>query len=220
MISAMRARWRGTNLSFRIRYSAADRSIRHLRSCRLLLCQAFFRLDELDPLDPFHHLVAKLILNSQPQRCSIDLRKPLAVHLRGQQTLRLQHILHALRVVIGAAIERFAKRKERDDLGFRFRPHQLDERLHRNAAPFRDAAPSLDAMMHRDVFGLAQLLQIGKRKLDRIFDKAAHLKPEILESQFPPDASSRRGPAFFRWARSTARFPLRHTSAADQGGST
>jgi serine/threonine protein kinase len=29
-----------------------------------------FRLDELDTLDPFDHLVAKLILHSQPQRCS------------------------------------------------------------------------------------------------------------------------------------------------------
>ena len=143
-----------------------------------------FRLDELDTLDPFDHLVAKLVLDSQPQGRSIYLRKPLPVHLRGQQTLRFQQILQALRVVIGAAVESFAKGEKGDDFRFRFWPHQFDERLHGNAAPLRDAAPSLDAMMHGDVFGLAQLLQIGKRKLDRPFDEASHLEPEILEAGF------------------------------------
>ena len=38
--------------------------------------------------------------------------------------------------------------------------------------------------MHGDVFGLAQLLDVGKRKLDRIFDQSSHLEPEIAEAGF------------------------------------
>jgi hypothetical protein len=41
-----------------------------------------------------------------------------------------------------------------DDSRFRCWPHQFDERFHGAAAPLRDAGPSLDAMMHSDVFGL------------------------------------------------------------------
>ena len=38
--------------------------------------------------------------------------------------------------------------------------------------------------MHGDVFDLTQPLQIGERKLNRIFDEASHLEPEILEADF------------------------------------
>jgi hypothetical protein len=39
-------------------------------------------------------------------------------------------------------------------------------------------------MMHGDVFGLTQLLQVSKRKLDGLFDKASHLEAEMLEPRF------------------------------------
>ena len=39
-------------------------------------------------------------------------------------------------------------------------------------------------MMHSDVFGLAQLLQIGKRKLDRPFHKPSYLESELPKSGF------------------------------------
>jgi len=38
--------------------------------------------------------------------------------------------------------------------------------------------------MHGDVLGLPQSLQIGERKLNRLFDKASHLETEILELGF------------------------------------
>ena len=38
------------------------------------------------------------------------------------------------------------------------------QHLHGNAAPFGNASPALNAVMHGDVLDLAQLLDIGKRK--------------------------------------------------------
>src|SRR5690242_21651010 len=105
-------------------------------------------------LDPFDHLVAKLVLYSQPKGRSVYLRKPLSIHPRGQQALRLPQIFQALRIVIGATVESFAKGEKGDDSGFGFWLHQFDERFHGNAAPLRDTGPSLDAMMHGDVLGL------------------------------------------------------------------
>jgi hypothetical protein len=46
--------------------------------------------------------------------------------------------------------------------------YQFDNGLHRNTAPFGDAAPALNAMMHCDVFDLAQLFDLRKGKLNGI----------------------------------------------------
>ena len=77
------------------------------------------------------------------------------------------------------------------------------------AAPFGNAGPALDAVMHGDVLGLAQALDIRKRKLDRVVDEATHLQPVILESVPRPTASNRRARASCHWARSAARYPPR-----------
>ena len=45
------------------------------------LAQVLLRLDKFNALDPLDHLVAKLILNAQPQRSAINLGKRLPVHL-------------------------------------------------------------------------------------------------------------------------------------------
>ena len=99
----------------------------------------------------------------------------MSVHARRKQTLRLQYILDALRIVIGAAVKGFAKGEEGDCGGFRPGMHKLNQRLHGDATPLRDAAPSLDAMVHRDVIGFAQLLQIGKREFNRSLNKSSYL---------------------------------------------
>ena len=60
-------------------------------------------------------------------------------------------MLEPLRTVIRRATESFLEGEESHNLRFRFCEHEFDQRLHRNAAPLRYAARTLDAVMHRDV---------------------------------------------------------------------
>src|SRR6185437_392640 len=145
----------------------------------------FFGFDEFDALDPFDHLIAKLIFDAQPQRRAVNLPKALSIHPRSQQALRLQHVFEALGIVIMAAVESFAEGEKGDHFRFRFWPDEINQLLHRNAAPFGDAAPSLDAMMHCDVFDRAEPFNIGERKLDRVLDQTSYFEPEILKTVFP-----------------------------------
>src|SRR5437868_15423556 len=70
----------------------------------LSFAQLLFRLHKLNALDPLDHLVAKLILDAQPQRSAIYFRERATVHARSEQTFALQNILKALRIVkIGRA---------------------------------------------------------------------------------------------------------------------
>jgi hypothetical protein len=62
----------------------------------------FLGLNELDPLDPFDHLVAKLVLDPEPQRSPIYLGERLSIHLGSEQAFCLEHVCEALRVIIGA----------------------------------------------------------------------------------------------------------------------
>jgi hypothetical protein len=105
--------------------------------------------------------------------------------VRGEQALRLQHVLQALGIVIGAAIERFTKGEEGDNLGFRFWAHKFDQRFHRNAAPLRDAAPALDAVMHGDVLDLSELSMSARESSTGFSTRPPTL---ILKSRNPRSA--------------------------------
>ncbi len=48
-----------------------------------------FGFNELDALDPLHHLVAKLVLDPQTERRPIHRRERLAIHRESQQALGL-----------------------------------------------------------------------------------------------------------------------------------
>jgi len=50
----------------------------------------------------FDHLVAELVLCPQPQGRTIHDRQRLAIHLVGEQTLRLERVLEVLRVIRSA----------------------------------------------------------------------------------------------------------------------
>ena len=63
------------------------------------------RADKFNAFDPLDHLVAKLILYAQPQWSTVNVRKWLPVHVRGEKALGLDEIVDGLRFVIRAAVE-------------------------------------------------------------------------------------------------------------------
>ena len=98
--------------------------------------------------------------------------------------MRLEHVLKALRVVVGSAVERFAKGEEGHGARLRQGANEFDQFLHGDAAPLGDAAPTLDAMVHGDLIRFAQIAQVGKRKFNRILDESTNLELEIAEAAF------------------------------------
>src|SRR5207249_4469357 len=126
----------------------------------LPLPNLFLRFDELDPFDLLDHLVAKLVLDAQAKRRPVNARPRLAVHLTRENACRLQHVLQPLGVVIRTAVQRLAKGEEGDDLRRWKGSNEPNQVRHRDAAPLRDARPSLDAVMHRDLFDESKPPQI------------------------------------------------------------
>ena len=144
-------------------------------------------LDELDRLDPLDHLEAELILDTQPQRGSVQMIERLVVHLVRQQCLRVQSVLDREAVVILAArdarAERdaLAKRVEDDRLRIGSRPDQFHQFRQRQSAPRGNARPALDAVVQRDLGLLAQRPEVVQRQFDRVLHQAVYLEPVVLE---------------------------------------
>src|SRR6185437_245917 len=70
--------------------------------------------NELYSFNPFDHLIAKLVLNPQPERSAVLFREWRSVHLRSKQAFRFKDILQTLRVVILATIQASTKGEESD----------------------------------------------------------------------------------------------------------
>src|SRR5262249_17937548 len=66
--------------------------------------------DELDRLDPLDHLVAELVLDPQAQGSPVDPVERPAVHLVGDDALRVKHVGHAMAIVVFTAVKALAER--------------------------------------------------------------------------------------------------------------
>ena len=84
-------------------------------------------------------------------------------------------------VVVEALVGAVAERIEDDPLRLRLRLDQIDDRLHRDAAPLRDAGPALDAEVLRDLLVVGQRAQLREVELDGILDEAVDPQPVVGE---------------------------------------
>src|SRR5437764_538113 len=97
--------------------------------------------DELDRLDPFDHLEAELILDTQSQWRSVQMIERLVVHLVRQQCLRVQCVLDREVVVISNALDALVERDalaegvEDDRFCIGSRPDQSNQLRQRQPAP-------------------------------------------------------------------------------------
>ena len=138
-------------------------------------------LDELDAFDPFDHLVAKLILDAQPQRRPVDLRSAGSSFIsKARMHSGLSTFSMQLRIVISPPYSEPPNEKNATTrAAVRGWTHEFDQLSHGDAAPLRDARPALDAVVHRDVLDFSEPMQIAERKLDLVFDQTADLQPVI-----------------------------------------
>ncbi len=91
-----------------------------------------------------------------------------------------------MRVIVGiASLASLGERVEHHPLCFRRGSYQVDEIAKRQAAPFGDARPPLDAVMQRDLRLLRQLRDLCERELDRILDQAIDLQSVAAEVIVP-----------------------------------
>src|SRR5215469_1979542 len=95
-------------------------------------------LDELDGLDPFDHLEAQLELVAQPQRSAVQLVERLAVHLVGEDGQVVAHVLDLVSVVVQSALWALGEGVKHGKTSLRQWMHQLDDLVHRHAAPLGD----------------------------------------------------------------------------------
>ena len=103
--------------------------------------------------DVFWIFIAELGGHAQLHRIAVFWRQHLAVVTEGQQRLRMQRGGHVdAGVVIVGAFETDIFRRE---IG----ADALEKSSERDAAPFADRAPSLNADMAGDLVGLRQLIQ-------------------------------------------------------------
>src|SRR6202162_4130899 len=118
----------------------------------LALANGFVVLDELDCADVLHHGESKLSFNAKPERCSVQNRQRMAIHLVGKNRLWIFRPLPANRAVevprslgvwlrCGFIVERI----ENDVAGGGKRMAKSDDVMQRYTAPLRNARPALDA---------------------------------------------------------------------------
>src|ERR1035437_2517744 len=146
------------------------------------LAQSLFGFDEFNALYPLHHFIPKLVFNAQSQRSPIHFRQRSLVHLIGEQTSRLERRFYSLRVIVLPTVQRVAVGIESHDFCFGSGFNDLDQSLERKSAPLRDSRPALDAMMHGEVFFLAECTKLLKRQFQRILHQTSNLQFEIPEA--------------------------------------
>src|SRR5207237_447338 len=118
--------------------------------------KSLLRFDEFNAFYPLHHFIAKLVFNAQSKWSAIDFRQRRLVHLISEHTPRVERRLNGLRVVVFSTVQRLAVGIKCHDSCFWPRFDNLDQPLERKPAPLRDSRPPLDAMVHGDVFFLAE----------------------------------------------------------------
>src|ERR1700732_1948792 len=116
-------------------------------------------LHQLDPHDVFRHLVAKLPLEAQPQRRAVGNGQWLAIHVIGEDCLRMHSVdqvdalivADALGIDAELAVVQGVRAMEYDKAGLGPDAGARQDLRKRHAGPFADAAPALDAIMPSDL---------------------------------------------------------------------
>src|ERR1035441_4217548 len=91
-----------------------------------------------------------------------------------------------MRVIVGVtSLAALGERVEHHPLCLRHGSYQVDEIAERQAGPFGDARPPLDAVMQCDLRFLRQLRDLREREIDRILDQAIDLQSVAAEVVVP-----------------------------------
>src|ERR1700731_4515318 len=138
---------------------------------------------ELDARDVFRHLVAELTLEPEAQRRAMGDVELLAVHLIGEDRLRMGGVGKVDALVIAdrfwiiaqAAVIQGIGAVEDDIVRLRLDAGARQDFGERHAPPFADAAPALDAVMARDLRARGKRAQIVERERKLPIDKAVDL---------------------------------------------
>src|SRR6476620_4850710 len=112
-------------------------------------------------------LVAELALHAQPQRRAMRLSEGRAVHVVGEDRLRVEGVdeVDAL-IIFSIAAERVGAMED-EIAGVGLETHTLQQRCKLRAAPLADRAPALDAVVARDLRARGKLAQLGEAELGR-----------------------------------------------------
>src|SRR5262249_7508835 len=134
-------------------------------------------VDRFDAHHVLRHLVTELPLDAQPQGSAVRDRKRLIVHLVGEDGLRMVRILKADRLVIFVFVvtrfEYIVGAIEHDVARIWLEPCAVEQRGKLHALPFADAAPSLNAIVPRDLRARGHGAQLDERQVYRLLDEAS-----------------------------------------------
>src|SRR5258708_2847821 len=129
-------------------------------------------LHQLDAHDVFCHLVAELPFEAQPQWRAVGNGQRLAVHLIGEDRLRMRSVNQVDALIVAdalgidtelAAIIQGTGAMEHDKAGLGPDTYARQHPGERHAGPFADAAPALDAIMAGDLGAGRQGAQLLER---------------------------------------------------------
>jgi hypothetical protein len=135
--------------------------------------------DQLHGTHVLHHLEAELRLDAQTARRAVRNRKTLAVHLVGQDRLRVARQFEIDRLVVRLARLMFVEGVEHDVLRVGEGLACSQEIGEGDTRPGGNSGPSLDAMVLGDLGSRRHRPQIDQRKRQRSFDQSAHLEPPV-----------------------------------------
>ena len=132
--------------------------------------------DQFHGAYPLHHLVAELCLQPQPEwRAECD-REHLAVHGICEQRLRRAsepEIDDAVVVAMTRLLPFVVERAKNDVASVGSGPATFQKGIQRNALPFADVAPPLDAFVKGDLLFGPDVPQFLERQRQRLFDEAS-----------------------------------------------
>src|SRR5215467_5792657 len=128
-------------------------------------------IHKLDRPDPLYVLEAQLVLAAQTQWCPMHQWQHLAIHLVGKNRQFVLHVLYFVSVVVHAAVATFSKRVKDSVPGRCGWFYKFQDMSHRNACPFRNARPALNAVVDSNLFLLGHLLQLRKTEFLRLLNQ-------------------------------------------------
>src|SRR5262249_31289340 len=132
-------------------------------------------LDELDGFDPLDLLEPEFVLAAETKRRAVINVERLPVHFVSQQRQLMLHVAKSVDVVIPPSVSPVGVAVEYDVLGARVRLHPFQEFCHRSSTPLGNAAPTLNAVMLRDLFTETDFTQLIDRQLLGMLDFTKYL---------------------------------------------
>lgn len=156
--------------------------------------QAGEAVDQFDAHDVLGLFVPQLSLDPETQGRAVTDAKVLAVHLVGEDGLRMNRVdeIDAL-VIAAASVERlfeFVGTMQDDISRRRLDAGKAQQMGERNASPLGDGAPAFDAVMAGDLGAGRKHLQISERNLSRPISKTVDLQSPVCEVTFQQSAYS------------------------------